>query len=207
MDEPRGHPDAILRPSEAEQAFTVDRVPASAPLAELVDYHWYVGWRTPEPHRQQVVPQPRIHLAAEHGRLLVHGISREPFFRTLTGTGHTIGAAFHPGGFRPFLGRSVGGISGSVVPAGDLLGVDDRPVAAYVLGDVTVAEMVAALEEYLLSLDPAPDPAVARCGRWSTRPSRIASSPGSSSSPTGPPAACDRCSDCSPSTSGSARSG
>ena len=160
MTEPLGTPDAILRPTEAEQAITVDRVAASAPLARLVDYHWYVGWRTAEPHRQQVVPQPRVHLAAEDGRLLVHGISREPFFRTLSGTGHTIGAAFHPGGFRPFLGRSVGTVSGSVVPAGDLLGVDDRPVATYVLGDVTVPEMVAALEEYLLALDPRPDPVV-----------------------------------------------
>jgi len=124
------------------------------------DYHWYVGWRAPEPHRQQVVPQPRVHLAAEAGRLLVHGISREPFFRTLSGTGHVIGTAFHPGGFRPLLGRSVGTISGSVVPAGDLLGADDRPVAAYVLGDMTVPEMVAAVEEYLLALAPQPDPMV-----------------------------------------------
>ena len=136
-------------------------MPASEALAETVDYHWYVGWRTAEPHRQQVVPQPRVHLAAEHGRLLVHGISREPFFRTLEGTGHTIGVAFHPGGFRPFLGHGVGTISGTVTPAGDLLGLDDRPVAAHVLGDVDVPEMVAAVEEYLLALDPPSDPVVA----------------------------------------------
>ncbi len=160
MTEPLGTPDAILRPTEAEQAITVDRVPAGAELAPYVDYHWYVGWRTAEPHRQQVVPQPRVHVAAEDGRLLVHGISREPFFRTLTGTGHTIGAAFHPGGCRPFLGRSVGSVSDTVVPAGDLFGVDDRPVASYVLGDVSVPEMVAALEAYLLSVDPRPDPVV-----------------------------------------------
>ncbi len=160
MDVPRGQPAAILRPSEAEQTISVDRVAASGPLDGFVDYHWYVGWRAPEPHRQQVVPQPRIHLAAEDGRLLVHGISREPFSRTLSGTGHVIGTAFHPGGFRPFLGRSVGTVSGSVVPAGDLFGVDDRPVAAYVLGDVPVPEMVAAVEEYLLALDPPPDPVV-----------------------------------------------
>ena len=80
-----GRPDAILRPTEAERAITVERVAAGAALAELVDYHWYVGWRATEPHRQQVVPQPRIHLAAEDGRLLVHGISREPFVRTLDG--------------------------------------------------------------------------------------------------------------------------
>jgi len=161
MSDQRGSPEAILRPTEAARAIEVERVPASDALAETVDYHWYVGWRTDQPHRQQVVPQPRVHLAAEHGRLLVHGISRKPFVRTLEGTGHTIGVAFHPGGFRPVLGRSVGTLSGTVTPAGDLLGLDDRPVAARVLGDVGVAEMVAALEEYLLALDPRPDPVVA----------------------------------------------
>jgi len=162
MSDEIGRPDAILRPTEAAQAIDVRRVPASEALAETVDYHWYVGWRTAAPHRQQVVPQPRVHLAAEHGRLLVHGISREPFFRTLEGTGHTIGVAFHPGGFRPFLGRGVGTISGAVTPAGDLLGLDDRPGAARVLGDVDVPEMVAAVEEYLLALDPPTDPLVAQ---------------------------------------------
>ena len=161
MSDQLGSPEAILRPTEAARAIEVERVPASDALAETVDYHWYVGWRTDQPHRQQVVPQPRVHLAAEHGRLLVHGISRKPFVRTLEGTGHTIGVAFHPGGFRPVLGRSVGTLSGTVTPAGDLLGLDDRPVAARVLGDVGVAEMVAALEEYLLALDPRPDPVVA----------------------------------------------
>ncbi len=46
------------------------------------------------------------------------------------------------------------------MPAGDLFGVDDRPVATYVLGDVRVPEMVAALEAYLLSVEPRPDPVV-----------------------------------------------
>ena len=161
MERPRGRPDAILRPTRAERTLTVERVPAGPRLAELVDYHWYVGWSAPQPHQQQVVPQPRIHVAAEDGRLLVHGVSREPFFRTLTGTGHVLGAAFHPGGFRPLLGRSVAAISGTVVPAGDLFAVDDRPVAERILGTDEVPAMVAAMEEYLLDLGPAPDPLVA----------------------------------------------
>jgi AraC-like DNA-binding protein len=160
MDVPRGRPDAILRPSEAEQTITVDRLPASAVLDPYVDYHWYVGWRADEPHRQQVVPQPRVHMAAEDGRLLVHGISREPFFRTLSGVGHTLGAAFHPGGFRPLLKRGVGSISGSVVPAGELFDLDDRPVAEQILGTSDVPTMVEALESYLVALEPEPDPVV-----------------------------------------------
>ncbi len=164
MQTPRGSPDAILRPTRAAHTISVERVPPSQALAGFVDYHWYVGWRAAEPYRQQVVPQPRVHLAAEpmHGeaRLLVHGLSREPFLRTLTGEGHTLGAAFHPGGFRPFLRRSVGSVAGSVVPAGELLGLDDRPVAEQILATCDVPAMVAALEGYLSALDPAADPVV-----------------------------------------------
>lgn len=158
---PRGHPDAIVRPREAQQALTVDRLPPGERLAGFVDYHWYVGWRLDEPHEQQVVPQPRIHVAAEDGRLLVHGISRTPFARRLTGTGHTLGASFLPGGFRAFLGSSVGALSDRVVPAGELFGVDDRPAAEELLGTDDRPTMVAALEGYLLALEPRPDPVAA----------------------------------------------
>jgi AraC-like DNA-binding protein len=165
MEPPRGTPEAILRPTDAERAITVDRVAPSPSLEAYVDYHWYVGWRTAEPHRQQVVPQPRVHVATElvdgAARLLVHGISREPFFRTLSGEGHALGVAFHPGGFRPILKRGVGTISGRVVPAGELFDIDDRPTAERVLETNDVTVMVDAVETYLVSLRPEPDPAVA----------------------------------------------
>jgi AraC-like DNA-binding protein len=169
MEQARGRPEAILRPSEAERAIAVERAAVGERLAGLVDYHWYVGWRTDAAHRQQVVPQPRVHVAAERWRgeprLLVHGVSREPFVRTVTGTGHTLGAAFHPGGFRPFLGRSVGSVAGVVAPAAEVLGLDDRPVARLILETGSVPAMVAAMEGYLCALDPPADPVVARVRR------------------------------------------
>ncbi|MGZ4444052.1 MAG: helix-turn-helix domain-containing protein [Nocardioidaceae bacterium] len=155
---PRGHPDAIVRPRQAEQLLTVERMSVGEALAPYVDYLWYVGWRLDEPHEQQVVPQPRIHVAAEDGRLLVHGIGRSTFTRRLVGTGHTLGASFLPGGFRCLLGSSVGALSDRVLPAADVLGVDDRPAAAAVLGSEDRAEMATALEGYLAGLDPVPDP-------------------------------------------------
>lgn len=159
VTEPRGRPEAIVRPKAGQQAFDVRRIAPGAELAEYVDYYWRVRWHTPEPYRQQVIPQPRIHIAAEDGRLLVHGVTREPFFRTLTGTGHALGAAFHPGGFRPVLGSSVGTLSGTVRPALDVFGRDDRPAAATILGsDDDDAEMVAALAAYLAAAEPTPDP-------------------------------------------------
>jgi len=155
-----------VRPKAGERAFDVQRLPPRTELAEFVDYFWLVRWHVPEPFEQQVVPQPRVHIAAEEGRLLVHGVTRRPFFRTLTGTGHVLGAAFHAGGFRPLLKRSVGSVSETVRPALDVLGVDDRTAAADILGpsddhdhDHDDASMVRVLEDYLLATRPAPDPA------------------------------------------------
>jgi AraC-like DNA-binding protein len=158
--EPRGRDDAILRPSDARRAIDVRRLAPARELEPYVGYHWYVGWHVDLPHRQQVVPQPVVHLVAEEGRLHVHGVSREPFFRTLSGAGHTLGAAFHPGGLRPFLRRRVGALCDMVVPAGELFDVDDRPVAQEIIDTSDVPVMVEALESYLLALAPEPDPVV-----------------------------------------------
>ncbi|MDH2413584.1 helix-turn-helix domain-containing protein [Nocardioides sp. CER19] len=144
-----GYPDAIVRPETASRAITVDRFTPSPAVAGHVDYHWYVGWDLSEPHEQQVIPQPRVHIAAEDGRLLVHGVLRRTFVRVVSGRGHTLGASFLPGMFRPVLGSRVAALGDRVVPAGDLLGVDDRAAAAAVLAIEEPAEMVAALERYL----------------------------------------------------------
>ncbi|MGA9747375.1 MAG: helix-turn-helix domain-containing protein [Nocardioides sp.] len=148
---PAGRPEAIVRPTEAARHIDVQRVDVAERWALLVDYLWYVGWDlgAAEPFEQQVVPQPRVHLAAEGGRLLVHGISREPFVRRLADSGHTLGAAFHHGGFRPLLGVAVSTLADRVVPAAEVLGVDDRACAAAIAAADDLAVMVAALEAYL----------------------------------------------------------
>lgn len=146
-----------MRPRAGAEVFTVERIPPRAELAEFVDYHWVVRWDVPGRHTQQVVPQPRVHVAAEAGRLLVHGVSRERFERELSGRGRVLGAAFRPAGFRPLLRRSVGSIAGQVLPGADVLGHDDRPTAATILADGPDARVVHALEEYLLACRPEPD--------------------------------------------------
>src|SRR3546814_6720536 len=49
----------------------------------------FVRWHDADHHVQRVVPQPRIHVASEHGRLLVHGINRATFERVLRSEEHT----------------------------------------------------------------------------------------------------------------------
>jgi AraC-like DNA-binding protein len=158
MTKPLGRPDAIVRPKAGEQAFEVERIAPSSDLAEFVDYYWLVKWKVREPYRQQIVPQPCVHIAAEEGRVLVHGVTRDQFFRTLIGTGHALGAAFHAGGFRPVLKRSVGTISGAVQTGEDALGIDDRATAAQILAESDGSQMIDALEAYIRQTDPHPDP-------------------------------------------------
>lgn len=153
-----GRPEAIVRPAQGARAFDVERIGPVTSLSEFVDYYWLVRWHVPEPFRQQVVPQPRVHIAAEDGRLFVHGVNRKPFFRTLSGRGHVLGAAFHPGGFRPLLKATVRGIHGTVRTGLDVFGLDDQPAARRILGTDDSATMVRTLETYLLAAEPEPDP-------------------------------------------------
>lgn len=163
MDEPSGREQAIVHPTESAQHIDVRRVEPSPRWAAFVDYHWIVRWECPEPYAQQVIPQPCVHVSAEpfegRPRLLVNGITREPFIRTLFGTGHVLGAAFKPASFRAVLGADLGSVAGRIVPLGDVVGHDDSVAAGKILRpDVTDEEMVAAFEAHLDALGVVADP-------------------------------------------------
>jgi len=154
-----------MRPSRAEQRIEVGRVEPDPDLAGLVDYFWWVRWDTPEPHEQEVVPRPVVHVSAEvvggEPRLLVHGVHPRMFRRRLAGSGHTVAAGFRPAGFRPFLGGDVAALQGREIPAADVLGVDDRAVAYDVLACERPEDGAALLAGWLRGLAPQDDPLVA----------------------------------------------
>ncbi|MEJ7633901.1 helix-turn-helix domain-containing protein [Aeromicrobium sp.] len=164
MDEPVGRGEsAILRPSAAAQHIGVRRIVPSERWRPLIDYHWIVRWECPEPYEQQIIPQPCVHVSAElydgQPRLLVNGITREPFIRTLAGTGHVLGVTFRPASFRAVLGADLSSVSGRVVPLGDVVGPDDSGAAAKILRvDVTDEEMVAVMESHLDLIPVVADP-------------------------------------------------
>jgi AraC-like DNA-binding protein len=143
----------------------VGRLEPDADLGGLVDYFWWVRWDTPDPHEQEVVPRPVVHLCAEQvagrPRLMVHGVHPRMFRRRLEGVGHTVAAGFRPAGFRPFLRADVGALEGREVTVADLLGVDDRPVADEVLACPSPEEGAAVLAGWLRARAPVPDPRVA----------------------------------------------
>jgi AraC-like DNA-binding protein len=129
-------------------------------LRAYVDYLWVVRWDVPEPFHQNVLTQPKVHLAAEDDRLKVYGVSRRLFHRRIEGRGQAIGVAFRPGGFRPFLpdAMRVSALAGLVVNADQLWDVDDRALARRALSAPSDEAMVQVMEDALESLRPQPDP-------------------------------------------------
>jgi AraC-like DNA-binding protein len=132
----------------------------SADLAPFVARYWIVRWdlRGQEPYRQLVTPYPQVHLSfVDDEPPRVHGVVRGHAFRTLAGAGRVIGAAFRPGGFRPYLGRSLSTITGTVIAAEEVFGTD---IAR--LGDVPDEDLVRSVEALLRRHRPDPDPTADR---------------------------------------------
>lgn len=168
MDSSRPRHEAqVLDPRRAAEQITIGRADPPAALAWCLDYLWWVTWDTDGPHTQRIIPRPTVHLAAElwegEPRLLVHGVPTELFERVLDGVGRTVAVACRPGGFRPFVAGGLDRLVDRVVPAAEVVGVDDRTIAARLLDPgLAVEDAAAELGSWLVSLDPRPDPMVDR---------------------------------------------
>jgi AraC-like DNA-binding protein len=124
-----------------------DFPPPSPDLAAFVDHYWIVSWSYAEPYRQKIVPYPRVNLTiADDGTAVVTGVGSEAGVRVLEGERTVLGVAFRPGGFRPFLGRSVATITDRQLPA------------AEIFDGIPAAPTVEAVEEMLRRQRPAHDP-------------------------------------------------
>lgn len=108
---------------------------AAAPLAPFVEHFWVIRWdlRGEAPVRGETLPHPSVHWVTSNGRSTINGVPRGRFSILLQGVGRAFGVKFRPGGFRPFLGRAVSGISGRELAPGSLLGAGARDIARTLL--------------------------------------------------------------------------
>ncbi|MFD8969449.1 DUF6597 domain-containing transcriptional factor [Streptomyces sp. NPDC059568] len=148
------------------------REPAPA-LRPYLEHYWLIDWDLARPYVSHVVPHPSVNVVFQrfgHGPdsppfAEVAGIGLELFAQRLEGRGRVCGVQFRPGGFRPFAPRwPVSEWTGRRVPLGEVMPATDADIEA-VLGPVEDAAenaaedaRVAALDTYLLTLGPRPDP-------------------------------------------------
>ncbi|WP_406400360.1 helix-turn-helix domain-containing protein [Streptomyces sp. NBC_00879] len=145
-------------------------------LRPYLEHYWLIDWDLPEPYASHVVPHPSVNVVFQRygdkppwGE--VAGIGLRLFTQKLQGRGRVCGVQFRPGGFRPFApGRPVSDWTGQRLPVADVLtGADTAntagagpDTAGAILGPEAEDERVAALDAFLLGLEPAADPQALR---------------------------------------------
>jgi AraC-like DNA-binding protein len=148
--------------------FHLDRAPASADLAELVERHWLARWDLPPGRRGAVtlLPHPCVNLVYDRGQVMIAGVGRERFQYGYEGAGQVFGVKFRPGGFLPFLRRPVATLTEQYLPLAALWGTGDADRLARDLAAAPDLDaLVVVAERHLRAHWPPPDPEVAVVGR------------------------------------------
>lgn len=151
----------ILQPDKAERSFVVDRRAPSSALAGVVERYWITTWdlRGSDPHRQHVLPHPRVNMTFIPGRARIAGVMRGMFTEELADSGRVVGVMFRPGGFRHYLGAPVSTITDQFVPVASHFGPAGSALAKAVIAADTDGA-VDLIEAFLLSRLPPHDPAI-----------------------------------------------
>ncbi|MEO3828409.1 helix-turn-helix domain-containing protein [Actinomadura sp. B10D3] len=160
----------ILRPRRGLERFQIERIPPRAALAPFVAHFWVLRWdlRGRPPHRQRVLTRPSVHmtftsyLTGGATRARIVGVVRDDFTEEIHDEGRVIGAAFRPGGFRPFTDAAVATLTGRFAGVEEVFGTDGTALAAEIFARPDAAEAVGLLEAFLAGRGPAPDPSAER---------------------------------------------
>ncbi|MEV6478383.1 helix-turn-helix transcriptional regulator [Streptomyces sp. NPDC051576] len=151
----------IVDPAELLARVRFRRPGPAAPLRPYVEQYWLIDWDLTEPYVSHVVPHPAVHivfqrLAGEDAFVEVAGIPRGLFAQKLEGRGQVCGIKFRPGAFRAVApARPVSEWTGLRVRQPEVF-PDTDP--ATILDHADDSARVAALDAFLLTLDPRPDP-------------------------------------------------
>lgn len=143
--------------------------PGAAVLRPYVEQYWLIDWdlTESEPYASHIVPHPSVNvvfqsLPGQEPSAEVAGIGLDLFTQKLEGRGRgrVCGVKFRPGGFRPFAPSApVSRWTGRrMLPLEEVFGAVPEGALASVLSPEEEHARVAALDAFLLSLGPTPDP-------------------------------------------------
>ncbi|MGQ4382742.1 AraC family transcriptional regulator [Streptomyces sp. SAS_270] len=165
MAAPRRDTRGIVDPSALLTRVRFRRHEPAEPLRRHIETYWFIDWDLPEPYASHIVPHPSVNVSFQWDEdegapySEVTGVALGLFTRKLTGRGRVCGAKFWPGGFRPYVpGVPVSRWTGRVLPVQDVFAPPPEDMAHSVVSPADDKDRVAALDAFLLSLAPAPDP-------------------------------------------------
>ncbi|MFE9996592.1 DUF6597 domain-containing transcriptional factor [Streptomyces avermitilis] len=161
MAAPRRDTQGIVDAAELFARVDFRRREPAEPLRPYLEHYWLIDWDLRQPYASHVVPHPSVNVvfqkyAGQEGFGEVAGIGLELFTQKLQGRGRVCGIKFRPGGFRPFApDHAATEWTGRRVPLPEVSPGADLPA---VLTPDDEDARVAALDAFLLSIGPRPDP-------------------------------------------------
>ncbi len=138
-------------------------------LAPFVEHFWTVAWDVREPEVREVLPHPSVHLVLEAGNSRVAGVPTGRFTRRLEGKGRVLGTKFRPGGFHPFFGRAVSGLTNRVMPLADVFGPGAETLEARALACADPLAAFEIVQDFLRGRGPVSDATVDLVSRIAER--------------------------------------
>ncbi len=150
----------VLQPGRGAGKFSVARFHPPDDLEPFVEHFWTVHWdlRGQEPHVQETLPYPSVHVVVERDRSEVVGVITGKFERVLVGEGRVFAAKFRPSGFHAVFGRPVSELTDERVSLDSVFEVDPGALEREVFGHRDAAEMVAPLAALIRTRRPRVDP-------------------------------------------------
>jgi AraC-like DNA-binding protein len=121
---PKDPAKGILDFPRALQQFTLQRYQPAMELRPWLDSYWVIAWDLPdgEAHEQTNLSHSSVNAALEPDGAFVYGVPGRVFRKRIAGKGQVFGTKFRPGGFFPFICRSVKSLTGKVVTLADVFG-------------------------------------------------------------------------------------
>jgi AraC-like DNA-binding protein len=159
MERKPGKPVGLLNVIKGTSPFSVSLHLPSADLAHFIEHYWVVQWdlRSQDPHLQENLPHPSVHLVFEKGNSRIVGVVKGRFAVVLREKGAVFGVKFRPGAFYPFLKASVSTITDRTMPFQDAFGLDSHALEQELFFEENTKRMIPVVEAFIRGYLPNPD--------------------------------------------------
>ncbi|OZB94166.1 helix-turn-helix domain-containing protein [Paenibacillus sp. XY044] len=152
-------PIGLLNVNKEAPKFTVSLHSPAMDLAHFIEHYWVVHWdlRGQEPHLQESLPHPSVHLVFEQDNSRVVGVIKGRFSILLREQGAVFGVKFRPGAYYPFLNRPVSAITNRTVSFENVFGMSSQALEHQLFAQETPEQMIPFAEFFIRERLPEPD--------------------------------------------------
>jgi AraC-like DNA-binding protein len=152
-------PIGLLNVNKETHKFSVFRHSPSADLIHFIEHYWVVRWdlRGQEPHLQETLPHPSVHLVFEKDNSRIVGVVKGRFSVLLREQGAVFGVKFRPGGYYPFLKNPVSTLTNRMVTFQEAFGMSSQALEQQLFAQETMVQMIPVAESFIRERLPEPD--------------------------------------------------